>query len=85
MSGSFKKRKPQVEAPESLTRAELEKKYGRVWNTRELAQEFVITSIIDHEVVVRRKADDVVGKMSFQNTPRYYHSFVPAVSDGGPV
>lgn len=82
MSRSSKK-KPLPQ--ESLTRAELEARYGPVWNTRELAQQFVITSIVAPHVIVRRKADDVVGRMSFQNTPRYYHSFEPAVSDGDPV
>lgn len=73
---SKSKKPPQAE--ESLSRAELEAKHGRVWNTRELAQEFTITSIIAPHVVVRRKADDVVGKMAYQNNPRYYHTFEPA-------
>lgn len=80
MSRSSKK-KPLPQ--ESLTRAELEARYGQVWNTRELAQQFVITSIVAPHVIVRRKADDVVGKLSFQNAPRYYHSFEPTEPDEG--
>lgn len=70
-----KKRK---QAQESLTRAELEAKYGRVLSTRELAREYLVVSIIGDRVVVRRKSDSVVGQMTFTNSPRYYHSFVPA-------
>jgi hypothetical protein len=72
------KSKKQSQVEESLSRVELEAKYGQVWNTRELAQQFTITSIIAPHVIVRRKADSVVGRMSFQNNPRYYHSFEPA-------
>lgn len=75
--------KQKLLAQESLPRAELEAKYGRVWNTRELAQEFIITSIVAPHVVVRRKADDVVGRMALQNDPRYYFSFEPAVPPEG--
>jgi hypothetical protein len=74
------KSKKRQTAEESLTRAELETKYGRVWNTRELAQEFTITSIIAPHVIVKRKADGVVGQMTYTNSPRYYHSFEPSVS-----
>ncbi|HEX4607170.1 MAG TPA: hypothetical protein VH092_03110 [Urbifossiella sp.] len=68
---STKKRK---QARELLTRAELEARHGRVLNTRELAKEFVVLAIIDDQVVVRRKSDATVGKMTFTNSPRYYHS-----------
>jgi hypothetical protein len=54
------KSKKQPHAEGSLSRAELEAKYGRVWNTRELAQEFVVTSIIAPHVIVRQKSYIVV-------------------------
>ncbi|MDY3554235.1 hypothetical protein R5W24_003354 [Gemmata sp. JC717] len=66
------------QAQESLPPHELEARYGRVCNTRELAQEFTITGVIAPHVIVRWKADDVVGQMTFQNNPAYYHSFVPS-------
>ncbi len=48
------------------SRKELEAQYGRVWTADELAQEFVVTAIIPPSVVVRRRADNVVGSMEFQ-------------------
>lgn len=71
---STRKRKP---AQESLTRPELESRHGRVWDTREFAREFTILAIIDDQVVVRQKSSATVGKLTFTNSPRYYHSFVP--------
>jgi hypothetical protein len=64
--------------PPPRTRTDLEQEFGEVWDTQELATEFVITSIIGLEVVVRRKADNVVGMLSYQNEPRLYYRFVEA-------
>lgn len=58
-------------------RRELEAEHGVVWDTQELAKEFVILSIIDTSLVVRRKADGVAGWLEFQNSPRYYYRFRP--------
>ena len=54
------------------SRAELEAEYGHVWDTDELGEEFVITAFIAPLFVVRRKADDAVGSLEFQNAPRFY-------------
>lgn len=64
--------------PPPRSRAELEREYGRVWDTAELAHEFVITAIIADQVVVRRKADDVIGTLTYQDSPRLYFSFTEA-------
>ena len=65
--------------PTPRTRAELEAVFGRVWDTRQLAAEFTITSIITPDaLVVRRKVDGAVGTMTFQNQPRFYFQFVPS-------
>jgi hypothetical protein len=56
----------------------LQKRYGAVWDTRGLAAEFTITAIIGDRIVVRRKADGVVGTLTVQEQPRYYHSFEPS-------
>lgn len=60
---------------EQKTRETLEAEHGEVWNTRQLAQAFVVTAVIGNEIVVRRKSDNVVGVLSFQNCPRYYYGF----------
>jgi len=70
------KRKEEVQ-PEPKTREQLEREYGQVWDTAELAREFVVTSIIRPLIVVRRKSDDVVGTLTVQEKPRFYVGFEP--------
>lgn len=60
-------------------REELEGECGQVWDVRELARDFVLTGIIGNVVVVRRRADDVVGRLTFQNAPRFFFLFEPAI------
>lgn len=69
-------------AEESLTRFELERRYGQIWDTRQLARQFIVLAIISDQVVVRRKSDGVVGKLSLQNCPRYYYRFEESPSQG---
>ena len=59
-------------------RIELEKKYGQVWNTSELQQDYNVVGFGAPCVVVIRKSDGVKGSLFFQNRPRYYFSFKPA-------
>ncbi|MBI2806119.1 MAG: hypothetical protein HYX68_14150 [Planctomycetes bacterium] len=73
-----RRKKPRKIVPPPRTRAELEREFGKVWDTHELAREFVITSIIGSTVVVRRKTDDVVGTMKYQSNPPLYFGFVEA-------
>jgi hypothetical protein len=73
-----KRRRPRKVTPPSKSREELEQQYGRVWDASEVAREFVITSIISNEVVVRRKSDNQIGKLTFQNNPLLYYNFVEA-------
>jgi hypothetical protein len=67
---------------EPKTREELERLYGRVWSQQEIAAEYVITGIVGLTVIVRRKADDVVGSLDYQNAPRLYYNFQPAPVSG---
>ena len=55
----------------------LEAEYGQVWDTQELAKDFEVTGFMAPFVVVRRKADGVVGSLMFRHSPRYYFSFTP--------
>lgn len=59
------------------SREELEALHGRVWSQEELEEEFTVTAIIDINVIARRKADDQVGTLLFQNAPRYYFGWQP--------
>lgn len=56
-------------------RADLEARYGKVWNLEELSAEYVISGFMAPFVVVRRKSDGVVGSMEFQHSPRFYFNF----------
>ena len=56
-------------------RTALEAAHGPVWDTRELARDFVIVGFLAPLVVVRRRADGVLGSLEFQHAPRYYFGF----------
>jgi hypothetical protein len=56
----------------------LAKKYGKVWDTQELAQDFDVMGFMAPCVVVKRKVDGVTGSLTFQHYPRFYFDFVPA-------
>lgn len=76
----MRRKRRNVLRAQPATRSDLEELHGRVWDTAELARDYIITAIIDHTVVVRRKADDVVGTLRFQQGPSLlYHTFVQQV------
>lgn len=79
----WKRRKaPKIVLP-SKSREQLEREFGRVLDTSQLAAEFVITSIIDDVVVVRRKTDNKVGTLHYQNEPRMYFGFTESPATEG--
>ena len=57
------------------SREVLEARYGRVWNTTQLAEDFEVIGFMAPLVVVRRKADGVKGSLYFQHQPRFYFAF----------
>jgi hypothetical protein len=57
------------------SRQALEAEYGQVWDTRELARDFVVIGFMAPLVVVRRKADGAKGSLEFQHQPRFYFNF----------
>lgn len=73
-----RRKKARTVVPPPRTRAELQQVFGQVWDTQQLAHDFVITSIIGSTVVVRRKVDDVVGCLQHQSNPPLYFNFIPA-------
>jgi hypothetical protein len=58
------------------SREALEARYGQVWDTQQLADEFEVIGFLAPYVVVRRKADGVKGSLEFKHNPRYYFNFV---------
>ena len=65
-----------------MERQELEEKFGQVWNTTELQEDYNVESFFrdplfgNSYVVARRKVDNVKGVLEFQHRPRYYWSFL---------
>lgn len=72
-----RKRRSVLRAQPAMSRSDLETQFGKVWTVQDVAREFVITSIIGHTVVVRRKQDNAVGTLEYQEGPPcLYHSFM---------
>jgi len=59
----------------SAERAALEERYGQIWDTLELANDFEVLGFMAPFVVVKRKADNQLGSLMFQHQPRYYFGF----------
>lgn len=57
------------------SRGALEAKYGQVWDTHQLAEEFDVIGFLAPLVVVRRKVDGIKGSLEFQHQPRFYFNF----------
>jgi hypothetical protein len=57
------------------SREALEVKYGQVWSTDELVEEFEVVGFMAPMVVVRRRQDRAKGSMEFQHSPRFYFGF----------
>src|SRR5713226_258072 len=51
-------------------RESLERAYGQVWDTDELARDFAVAGFAAPFVVVVRKVDRVKGSLQFQHSPR---------------
>lgn len=77
----MRRKKKVVRAEPPKSREQLEAEFGEVWDTRELANVFVLTGIVGDVVVVRRKSDQRVGTLRYQNRPRYFYQFVPQADE----
>ena len=64
------------------SREALEAAHGQVWDTMQLAQDFVVIGFLAPLVVVRRKSDGQKGSLEFQNRPRFYFNFLLAERTG---
>jgi hypothetical protein len=54
---------------------QLTQQYGKVWNTKELQEDFEVIGFQAPYVVVKKKSDGVVGSLEFTHMPRFYFNF----------
>ena len=66
----------EINSQPNITRESLEAEHGQVWDTNQLSADFSVTGFLAPYVVVKRKADGVVGSMKFTHSPRFYFNFV---------
>ena len=59
------------------SREDLEAKFGQVWDTGELSEEFQAIGFMAPLIVVRRRSDGAKGSLEFQNNPRLYFNWQP--------
>lgn len=64
--------------PDRECREKLEAKYGQVWTTAEMGEEFSVCGFAAPYVVVRRKSDGKKGSLEFCHSPRFYFNFQEA-------
>jgi hypothetical protein len=57
------------------SREALEARFGQVWDTQQLCQDFDVIGFLAPLVVVRRRADGVKGSLEFQGSPRFYFNW----------
>jgi hypothetical protein len=69
------RRRRLAELNPGVGREELERRHGRVWDLRQLAADFIVVGFMAPYIVVRRKADGVVGSLEFQHLPRFYFNW----------
>lgn len=62
---------------EPSERQKLEAKYGQVWNTSEMQNDFQALGFMAPFIFVQRRADGVKGTLLFQHSPRFYWGFQP--------
>ena len=55
-----------------LERPALEERYGRVWDTKQLMDEFSVESFMRPFVIARRRSDGRKCILEFQHMPRFY-------------
>lgn len=59
-----------------MNREELESKYNKVWNAKELQEDYNVLGFIAPHIACVRKSDNLTGSMEFQAFPRFYFDFV---------
>jgi len=59
------------------SREALEAEHGRVWDTRQLGEDFVVEGFLAPYCIVRRRSDGQRGSLMFQHNPRFFFRFEP--------
>jgi len=59
------------------SREDLERRYGQVWDTDQLAEEFQPIGFMAPLIVVHRRSDGAKGSLEFQHHPRFYFNWQP--------
>ena len=67
-----------TQGEKEMDREEIEKEYGKAWDTNQLQEDFTVKGFQAPYVVVTRKADNKTGSLEFQHMPRFYYSFKEA-------
>lgn len=62
-------------ASEAAERTILEGRYGKVWDTQQIRDEFEVIGFMAPFVVAKRKSDGVKGSIQFQHSPRFYFNW----------
>lgn len=63
------------EDAKSEFRAELEARFGEVWDTDQMRKLFTVRGFGGGVCVVIRESDGAIGSLDFTHMPRFYHSF----------
>lgn len=58
------------------SREALEAKWGKVWDTAAIREEFDVSGFAAPFVIVKRLSDGVRGYLEFQHNPRFYYNFI---------
>ena len=66
------RRKPIKAEPIADERDELEARYGQVWDTRQLARDFILLGIQPARLFVRRKNDGMTGWLAYPHAPGFW-------------
>lgn len=53
----------------------LEFRFGKVWDTQQLTEEFEVIGFLAPFVVVKNRKTGKKGSLEFQHSPRYYYSY----------
>ena len=59
-------------------RAALEERYGQVWDSDEIREDFDVIGFAAPMMIVSRKSDGKQGSLVFQHSPRFYWGFQEA-------
>jgi len=62
----------------AVTEEALREKYGQLWNTQQMQEDYTVLGFMAPFIGVIRKSDGVKGSLMFSHMPRWYHTFEAA-------